>query len=174
MKKVLLIFFCFATMNVSAQYYGYDGYGYYNYGGPAAASAESQLNAMAMQQLMMQQQIMQQQMMQQQMMSNMPIMPQYQPDISWGNAPCYVPDCNQSSESDYDDSPQRSSGPRYESRYGDKDCYSCHGSGVCPTCNGKGWYRSSFGDNCKCPNCEYGKPGVCNTCHGRGKVYGVR
>ena len=169
MKKVLLIFFCFATMNVSAQYYGYDGYGYYNYGGPAAASAESQLNAMAMQQLMMQQQIMQQQMMQ-----HMPIMPQYQPDISWGNAPCYVPDCNQSSESDYGDSSQLSSASQYESRYGDKDCYSCHGSGVCPTCNGKGWYRSSFGDNCKCPNCEYGKPGVCNTCHGRGKVYGVR
>lgn len=155
MKKVLLIFFCFATMNVSAQYYD-PGY---------AAYVNNQLNAM----------------LQQQMMANpwqpdfnWNNVPQYQPDFNWGNAPCYVPDCNQSSESDYGDSSQRSSASQYESRYGDKDCYSCHGSGVCPTCNGKGWYRSSFGDNCKCPNCEYGKPGVCNTCHGRGKVYGVR
>ena len=107
MKKVLLIFFCFATMNVSAQYYD-PGY---------AAYVNNQLNAM----------------LQQQMMANpwqpdfnWNNVPQYQPDFNWGNAPCYVPDCNQSSESDYGDSSQRSSASQYESRYGDKDCYSCH------------------------------------------------
>lgn len=170
MKKLLSVLFCFAAMNVSAQYYG----GYYNYGGPVAASVESQLNAIAAQQQMMQQQMMQQQMQWQQIMNNMPVMPVYQPDISWDNVPLYVPDCSQPSQSGYDDSSSRSSASQSESRYGDKDCYSCHGSGECPTCNGKGWYRSTFGDNLKCPNCEYGKPGVCSTCHGRGKVYGVR
>lgn len=58
------------------------------------------------------------------------------------------------------------------SRYTDKTCHSCHGSGICNTCNGKGWYeRLGVKGTMNCPNCSNGK---CSICGGTGKVRGLR
>lgn len=67
----------------------------------------------------------------------------------------------------------------YLDRYGYKDCYICHGSGTCETCNGKGWYYGSAGvGQLSCPNCYIDssgrRTGKCGTCQGTGKVYGLR
>jgi len=51
-----------------------------------------------------------------------------------------------------------------------KTCHICQGDGVCPTCNGKGWYYNSYGTGkVACPNCSNGK---CWKCNGTGKVLG--
>lgn len=47
------------------------------------------------------------------------------------------------------------------------DCFSCHGSGRCRTCDGKGWYWSGL-DKLQCPNCT-NHDGVCIHCGGKGK-----
>lgn len=63
----------------------------------------------------------------------------------------------------------------YDSNYGWKDCYWCHGTGVCPTCHGDGIMDAGFGNGyTKCPNCSTtaSRKGVCSVCHGKGKVYG--
>lgn len=65
---------------------------------------------------------------------------------------------------------------RYESRYGDKDCYSCRGSGRCTTCGGKG-YVENYGKTSECPNCllvNMKRTGLCSTCGGKGTVYGIK
>lgn len=49
------------------------------------------------------------------------------------------------------------------------DCFSCHGSGRCRTCDGKGWHWGSLGlDKLLCPNCT-NHDGVCIHCGGKGK-----
>ena len=63
-------------------------------------------------------------------------------------------------------------------RYGWKTCHICHGSGVCTTCNGKGYFYGGFGigEPIPCPNCliQNGvRTGKCRTCSGKGKVYGL-
>lgn len=66
----------------------------------------------------------------------------------------------------------------YESRYGNKDCHICRGTGVCQTCNGDGWQNNPFGlPDDPCANClrENGRrTGKCSTCQGSGQVYGVK
>ena len=58
------------------------------------------------------------------------------------------------------------------SRYTDKDCHGCLGSGKCNTCNGKGWYYAIGSSNTiNCPNCTNGR---CSICGGTGKVRGLR
>lgn len=50
-----------------------------------------------------------------------------------------------------------------------EDCPHCHGTGVCSSCNGKGWYDSPFTTGViKCPNC-YHQDGKCRFCGGDGK-----
>lgn len=64
-----------------------------------------------------------------------------------------------------------SADPSSQNRYGYKTCHMCHGSGVCNTCNGKGWFYNPYGTGkVACPNCTNGK---CSTCGGSGKVYGI-
>ena len=46
-------------------------------------------------------------------------------------------------------------------------CPSCHGSGKCPTCNGKHWYYGIGGSKVTCPNCT--PNGACSSCGGSGK-----
>ena len=46
-------------------------------------------------------------------------------------------------------------------------CTSCHGSGKCPTCNGKHWYYGIGGTKITCPNCT--PNGACPSCGGSGK-----
>ena len=62
----------------------------------------------------------------------------------------------------------------YESRYGNKDCHICRGTGVCQTCNGDGWQNNPFGlPDDPCANClrENGRrTGKCSTCQGSGQV----
>ena len=50
------------------------------------------------------------------------------------------------------------------------DCFSCHGSGKCRTCDGKGWYWGGLSglDKLLCPNCT-NHDGVCIHCGGKGK-----
>lgn len=67
-----------------------------------------------------------------------------------------------------------SSHSSYESRYGDKECSSCHGTGICQTCNGKGWYSGFGGSTVTCPNCHSSQRGRCGRCAGRGTVYGLK
>lgn len=63
----------------------------------------------------------------------------------------------------------------YFDSYGEKDCPLCKGSGTCQTCNGKGWYYSSYGTGTvTCPNCCSGHVGKCSKCCGTGKVYGKK
>lgn len=100
-----------------------------------------------------------------------PMMPTYDPN---GVQPQYnyniaTPPCN--TDTPASRSSQEEPCDDYFDSWGDKECYMCHGSGVCQTCNGKGWYRSMFGDNIVCPNCSDGK---CGTCHGTGSVYGKK
>ena len=61
----------------------------------------------------------------------------------------------------------------YDNRYGYIDCPSCHGSGICQTCNGKGWYNG-FGNTIVCPNCSHNHNGQCGRCQGKGTVYGIK
>lgn len=50
----------------------------------------------------------------------------------------------------------------------EKSCYMCYGTGVCRTCNGKGYFYSEFGTGTiECPNCT---DGSCRTCGGTGKI----
>lgn len=67
-----------------------------------------------------------------------------------------------------------SSNSSYESRYGDVQCHICKGTGVCPTCNGKGWFNGFYGDPIKCPNCHSSHRGKCGRCGGKGTVYGLK
>lgn len=67
----------------------------------------------------------------------------------------------------------------YAERYGYKDCYRCHGCGICQTCGGHGYINDSFGGlrSTKCPNClivNGQASGKCRTCQGTGKVYGLK
>lgn len=66
----------------------------------------------------------------------------------------------------------------YAERYGNKECYSCHGNGICSTCNGKGYNYSKLGTGTyECPNClrENGRvSGKCGRCQGIGYVYGLK
>ena len=52
-----------------------------------------------------------------------------------------------------------------------KDCSICRGTGKCQTCNGKGTYITSFGDDVVCSNCSQGgrSNGRCPWCKGTGK-----
>ena len=62
-----------------------------------------------------------------------------------------------------------------EQHYGDKECHLCHGSGICRTCNGKGWYTNPLtGNPLECPNCDKNRKGICSVCHGKGSVYGPK
>lgn len=58
--------------------------------------------------------------------------------------------------------------PRYEWHEVTEDCYMCHGSGKCPTCNGKHWFTTQFGQRAECPNCK--PDGRCSVCGGSGKI----
>lgn len=54
-----------------------------------------------------------------------------------------------------------------------QDCHVCHGSGVCQTCNGRG-YVTNYGVKSDCPNCylQNMRPtGKCSRCQGTGKVF---
>lgn len=51
------------------------------------------------------------------------------------------------------------------------DCYSCHGTGNCPTCSNG--IASGFGLNHACANCR-SNPGKCSTCRGTGKITKTR
>ena len=58
------------------------------------------------------------------------------------------------------------------SRYTDKTCHGCHGSGKCNTCNGKGWfYGMGSSTKLNCPNCSNG---TCSICVGKGTVRGLK
>ena len=58
-------------------------------------------------------------------------------------------------------------------RYGQIDCHSCWGSGVCATCHGEGYFY--FGSSTVlCPNCDHDHNGRCGICHGKGTVYGIK
>lgn len=49
-------------------------------------------------------------------------------------------------------------------------CKSCHGTGRCGTCNGKGYYQGSYNTgNLKCPNCSESNGRICTVCKGTGK-----
>lgn len=64
----------------------------------------------------------------------------------------------------------------HDNRYGEKDCYICHGSGQCQTCNGNGVYYPNL-KSTECPNCliiNGRRSGKCRTCQGDGKVFGVK
>lgn len=58
--------------------------------------------------------------------------------------------------------------PRYEWHEVTEDCYMCHGSGKCPTCNGKHWFTTEFAQRAECPNCK--PDGRCSVCGGSGKI----
>lgn len=66
----------------------------------------------------------------------------------------------------------------WEERYGDKDCHSCHRTGVCSTCNGKGYAANSMTSGYhECPNCYKinGKSsGRCGLCQGKGTIFGLK
>lgn len=66
----------------------------------------------------------------------------------------------------------------YRERYGNKDCYICHGSGRCTTCNGNGYVSNGLSTGSReCPNCfleNMRRTGKCSTCQGRGSVYGLK
>lgn len=63
----------------------------------------------------------------------------------------------------------------YQERYGNKECHICHGSGCCPTCNGKGYVSNTFTSGMsECPNCyleNMRRTGKCGSCQGKGSVY---
>ncbi len=67
----------------------------------------------------------------------------------------------------------------YAERYGNKECHICHGNGICPTCNGKGYNYNELGvqGSHECPNClivNGRSSGKCCICQGTGYVYGLR
>lgn len=66
----------------------------------------------------------------------------------------------------------------YRERYGNKNCYSCHGDGKCATCNGHGYISNSYSSGTsECPNClleNMHRTGKCSTCQGTGTVYGLK
>lgn len=67
----------------------------------------------------------------------------------------------------------------YSERYGNKECHMCHGSGICSTCNGRGYDNNSFGVSGvhECPNCYIvngKKTGKCSRCAGTGHVFGLK
>lgn len=64
----------------------------------------------------------------------------------------------------------------HDNRYGEKNCYICHGSGQCQTCNGNGVYYPNL-KSTECPNClivNGRRSGKCRTCQGDGKVFGIK
>lgn len=66
----------------------------------------------------------------------------------------------------------------FAERYGYKDCFLCHGNGICISCQGKG-YNYNFGSKGAhtCPNClmvNGQATGECIQCQGTGKVYGLK
>lgn len=77
---------------------------------------------------------------------------------------------NQSHNQTYENS--NTENPR-QIEYYEEDCYSCHGTGKCPSCNGTHRINYQFGSGTlECPNC---KPnGACSTCNGSGKVKKMR
>ncbi|MBR6169268.1 MAG: hypothetical protein IKQ51_00995 [Bacteroidaceae bacterium] len=67
----------------------------------------------------------------------------------------------------------------WSENYGYKDCPSCMGSGVCKTCNGKGYNYNSYGaqGSHECPNCfkQNGRScGICGRCQGKRKIFGLK
>ncbi|MCR5037789.1 MAG: hypothetical protein K6A94_00415 [Bacteroidales bacterium] len=84
-------------------------------------------------------------------------------------APIMVPQTTSTSSSSSNNS---SSSHQVKKPHADyKDCHICHGSGVCSTCGGKGWYNNPYGTGrVECSNCS--KTGKCRTCNGTGKVLG--
>lgn len=59
---------------------------------------------------------------------------------------------------------------REGNKYGYKPCHMCKGTGICSTCDGKGWYTGVAG-KVLCPNCDSNHNGVCNHCHGTKQTY---
>ena len=64
----------------------------------------------------------------------------------------------------------------YKEHYGQKRCNFCNGTGVCSSCDGKGYFYSNFSnEKIICPNC-YRKEdlplGICGHCFGSGEVFG--
>ncbi len=57
-----------------------------------------------------------------------------------------------------------------ESMHGNAECPSCHRSGKCTACGGKGWYRNQYADYAvmDCSICN--KTGKCQTCKGKGTI----
>lgn len=67
----------------------------------------------------------------------------------------------------------------YAERYGNKDCHMCRGSGICSSCNGKGYDYNGFGElgTHECSNCliiNGRASGKCRQCQGTGHVYGLK
>lgn len=67
----------------------------------------------------------------------------------------------------------------YAERYGNKECHICHGNGICPQCNGKGYNYNELGvqGSHECPNCliiNGRASGKCSQCQGSGRVYGLK
>lgn len=67
----------------------------------------------------------------------------------------------------------------WSERYGNKDCPSCMGSGICKTCNGKRYNENGFGaqGSHECPNCYMingHASGQCGRCQGKGTIYGLK
>lgn len=57
------------------------------------------------------------------------------------------------------------------SMHGDAECPSCHRTGKCTACGGRGWYRNQYADYdiMDCSICH--KTGKCQTCHGKGTIH---
>lgn len=67
--------------------------------------------------------------------------------------------------------------PEYETRQEWVDCYLCHGTGRCASCNGDGWAIStrsdgSYNSTYKCPVCH--ESGTCQACYGNRGHYELR
>ncbi len=67
----------------------------------------------------------------------------------------------------------------WSERYGNKDCPSCMGNGICKTCNGKKYDYNGYGaqGTHECPNCYIingQASGKCGRCQGTGQIYGLR
>lgn len=59
---------------------------------------------------------------------------------------------------------------RKESMHGDAECPSCHKTGKCTACAGRGWYRNKISDTVMdCSICH--GTGRCQTCHGKGTIH---
>lgn len=67
---------------------------------------------------------------------------------------------------------ERTPSKRWKTITRNVDCTHCAHSGKCSTCNGKGYYYSSFGltKTVDCPNCDGFKTGRCRHCHGTGTI----